>query len=305
MRFGMWAFAPALLFDDGGGAGAGASSGGNTGATPPASPDGGTPSTTPGAAGTPATAQPGSGTPSGAPAKKRYEYDEDRSNWVPSHVIREARQKEAERRAQIERELEYERRRVAALTGVSMPKPPESPEVAQVREQFFQIFPQFKALADLDPEKLAKVAGFDFEALQRANQETAQRIWTNHGTRATQVFEAKAKELYGEIEPKQLKRMISAFAAEAQEDQQVLQRYEAGDFTVIEEWLADWSKGFIDPIRKQATQPTPGQLAARRLPRAGGGGAAVGQKPPSLKPSDGEKFHNAAFEAFQRSIGGR
>lgn len=300
MRFGKWAFSPVLCFDVEGG-GAGAPSGGNgQGATPPASTGGGTPSGTPGGSPSGAPAQPGSGTPSGEPAKPSgFTYKEDRSNWVPSHVVRER----TEKAKQLERELEYERRRVAALTGVPMPKPPANPEHEQIRQQFFEMFPQFKTLAELDPEKLTKLMGFDFEALQRANQETSERIWANHGTRAVQTFEAKAKELYGAVEPKQLKRMINAFAAEVQEDADLTRRYEAGDFSIIDEWLGDWSKQFIEPIRKQASSPTPGQFAARRLPRAGGGSAVTGPKPPSLKPSDGDKFHEAAYEAFQRARG--
>lgn len=300
MRFGKWAFSPVLCFDADGG-GSGAPSGGNgSGATPPASTGGGTPTGQPSGApsGTP---NPGSGTPSGGGTgtSSGFTYKEDRSNWVPSHVVRER----TEKAKQLERELEYERRRVAALTGVPMPKPPANPEHEQIRQQFFEMFPQFKALAELDPEKLAKVMTFDFEALQRANQETSERIWANHGTRAVQTFEAKAKELYGAVEPKQLKRMINAFAAEVQDDPDMTRRYEAGDFSIIDEWLNDWKSQFIEPIRKQASSPTPGQFAARRLPRAGGGSAVAGPKPPSLKPSDGDKFHEAAFEAFQRARG--
>lgn len=207
-------------------------------------------------------------------------------------------EKERAQRAQIERELDFHRRQVAALTGVQMPKPPANPEHEQIKQQFFEIFPQFKAVADLDLDKLSKLTQFDFEALQRANQQTSEQIWASHGQRAAQTFEAKVKELYGEIEPKQVQRIINAFVAEASEDADLRRRYEVGDFSVIDEWLGDWSKGLIDPIRKAATQPTPGQLAARRLPRAGGGSAVVGPKPPSLKPSDGDKYHNAAFNAF-------
>ena len=304
MRFGFWTLALPCFDTEGGGGAGSPAGGGNTGAPSPASTSG-TPAGTPAPSATPGTpggtAQPGSGTPSGG-GSQGFTYKEDRSNWVPSHVLRERMEKERAERARIERDLEFHRRQVAALTGVK-PQPIPNPEHDAIKEQFLAVFPQFKGLLEGDlMEKIQKIAGFDIEALQRANQETQERVWATHGTRAVQTFESKVKELYGDdVGPKQMRRILSAFAAEAQDDAEMTRRYELGDFSVIDEFLADWSKGFIDPIRKSATQPTPGQVAARRLPRAGGGSAVVGPKPPTVKPSDGDKFHGAAFAAFQNS----
>lgn len=297
MRFGFGRPTPdeVCYFDtpDAGGGGAPA---GNSGATPAASP--GTASTPPPAS-TAAPTTPGAG----GGGKSAFTYPEDRSNWVPSHVLRERTEKARQQLEQAQRDLDYERRRVAALSGVEMPKPRLTQEQEQIRREFVELFPEYAALAKLDPAKLEKLTQMDFDALQRANQETSQRIWTNHGTQAVQYFADRIKGAYGaDVAPTTMKRVLNAFAAECGENARMLQRYEAGDFSVIDEFMSDWTKGFIEPIRKTATQPTPGQIAARKLPR-GGGGATVSAKPPSLKPSDGDKFHNAAFEAFQRSQG--
>ena len=298
MRFGMWRTTPDLVcyFETEGG-GSGAPAAGNPGATPAASP-GGTPS--PSTAGNAAPTTPGAG---GTGGKSIFTYPEDRSNWVPSHVLRERSDKFRQQQEALQRDLEYERRRVAALTGIEPPKPRLSQEQEQIRREFFELFPEYAGLAKLDASKLEKIAQLDFDAIQRANQETSQRIWTNHGTQAVQYFSGKIKNAYGaDVAPTTMKRVLNAFVAECGENAQMLQRYEAGDFSVIDEFMADWTKGFIDPVRKSATQLTPGQVAARKLPR-GGGGATVAAKPPSLKPSDGDKYHSAAFEAFQRSQG--
>lgn len=298
MRFGMWRTTPDLVcyFETEGGGGGGAATGGNSAGTPPPASGG---ASTGDSGSSAASATGGSGTA----GKSVFTYPEDRSNWVPSHVLRERSDKFRQQQEALQRDLEYERRRVAALSGIEQPKPRLSAEQEQIRREFFELFPEYAGLAKLDASKLEKIAQLDFDAIQRANQETSQRIWTNHGTQAVQYFSGKIKDAYGaDVAPTTMKRVLNAFVAECGENVQMLQRYEAGDFSVIDEFMADWTKGFIDPVRKSATQLTPGQVAARKLPR-GGGSATVSAKPPSLKPSDGDKYHSAAFEAFQRSQG--
>lgn len=294
MRFGFGRQTPDLVcyFETEGG-GAGAPAAGNSGATP-AAPTGTPSAPAPGSNAGPATAGAGAG------AKPAFTYQEDRSNWVPSHVIRERTQKAEAARQQLERELDYERRRVAALTGVKPPAAPRNPAHEQIRQQFLEVFPEYEGLAKLDPAKLEKIMSMDVDALTRAQAQTQDRLWTNHGAQAVQLFAQEAKAIYGsDVQPKQMKRMLNAFIAECQDDPQMLQRYESGDPSVIKEFIADWGKDFVEPVRKLVSQPTQGQVAARRLPRSGSG-TAVTSRQPSLKPSD-PKIHDAAYEAFQRS----
>ena len=131
MKMLFWRLSPLFDDNDGGGAGAPAGSGASPAAPAAANPGG--------QSGTPAPSAPTGGapapTPAGQPGPRQYTYAEDRSNWVPSHVVRQR----SEALAQAQRELEFERRRVAALTGVTRPEAP-NPERDAIRNQLFQVY---------------------------------------------------------------------------------------------------------------------------------------------------------------------
>ena len=294
MKLGVFRLAAPYFDGEGGGAGAPAAP------VAPAAPTGGNP----GAPSSPApTGEPGSAAPAGQPQgqqPKHFTYKEDRSNWVPSHVVRQ-RTEELER---LKREYFVAQQRIAGLAGIKPPEPPVDPETAQIREQFNKLFPGLAKLEGLQ-EKLERLAGVDFEALQSSVQATNQQVWEAHGAAMLRTLVDKASEAYGgqTLEPKAQKRLANAFAFELQEDPEMRARYEAGDVSVIDEFLKDYTGTLLDPYRKAtAAAAAPATIAARRLPRGGGSSAIVGARPASLKPSDAN-FHKSAFDTFVKRSG--
>lgn len=253
--------------------------GGQPAAPPPSGPVGAPPAPAP------------AGQPDGQPAQ--YTYKEDRSNWVPSYVVRER----TEALDKANRELDFERRRVAALTGVQMPTAAD-PQSEELRAQFAKHFPKLAKLESL-ADKLEKAAEFDYDGVQSSQQQ----VWVAHGNQALQTLTDKVRQAYGgaDLSPKALQRIQRSFVNEIAEDPQMEARYRAGDLTIIDEFLAEWKSGVLDPYRRTtAAAAQPGRPEARRLPRGGGGSAVVGGAPPTVKPSDGDAFHKAAFARLQQ-----
>lgn len=278
--------------------------------------DDGNPGGSPAAPAAPAGAPAGGGNPgapapapSGSPAApaaqpqaqpKGFTYKEDRSNWVPSHVVRQ-RTQELER---LKQEHFAAQQRIAALAGVQGPTAPVDPEVAAIREQFSKMFPGLAKLEGMQ-EKLEKIAGFDFENIGKSVEQVNNRMWENHGNQMSRILLDKAKDIYGgsDLGDKAKGRLINAFVWELQNDDELRGRYEAGDTSVLDEFLNDYKGTNLEPYRKTtAAAAAPNLLAARRLPRGGGSSAVVGARPASLKPGD-PNFHKSAFDRFRGEQG--
>ena len=232
-----------------------------------------------------------------APAVKKYAYDEDRSNWVPSHVVRERTQA----LQQLQRDLEYERQRVAALSGVKPPTPPRNPEQDAIRQQFFDLFPEMKELMD-KREALLKWSEADPGQLT-AISESQNQAWTAHGAQVLDRLEAEVKSVFGgaALDPKAMRRISVAFIHEVESDPQMRGRYEAGDLGIIREFVSDYKAGLLDPFTRSTSAATaPVRAAAARLPRGGGSSAITPGPARTLKPADGEAYHKGAWDRFQK-----
>jgi hypothetical protein len=185
---------------------------------------------------------------------------------------------------------------VAALSGVKPPAEPSDPEQEAIRSQFNKLYPglaKLEAMAD----KLEKAGNFDFDGIQNSQQQ----VWVAHGNQVLATLQEKVKAAYGgaDLTPKALQRISRAFVSEVGDDADMRARYEAGDLSIIDEFVKDFTGGLLDPYRRStaATAPAPGRFAARNLPRGGGSSAIVGARPATLKPSD-PGFHEAAFKRF-------
>jgi hypothetical protein len=289
MKIGLFALSFPLFNTEGGGAGAPAAPAGAP-AAPAGSPGGSSGTPAPGAPGQPAGA---SAAPPNAPPPG-FTYKEDRSNWVPSHVVRQR----TEELTKLQQQLAFEQQRVAALSGVKLPAPPRNPEHDQIRNQLYEIAPELKELAELK-EKIKALSGFDPKEFQ-ALKDSQQQSWQVYGNSTLRTLIDKAKEAYGgaDLSPKALRRISSAFASELQEDQEFRERYEAGDLSIIDEFIADYRGSVLDPYRRQsAAAAAPNMAAARRLPRGGGSTPVVGARPALLKPTD-PNFHQDAWKRF-------
>lgn len=272
------------------GPGADGTPSGAEGVTPPAAaPSGGTP-----AAVAPVVGAPGAVTP---PAARRYEYQEDRSTWVPPHRIREG----TERQAALQRELDLERSRVAALSGVQRPAAPEDAETQAIRAQFEKLYPGLAKL-NSQAEKLERLAELDPNDMTGAQE----HYWTSLGQQTLNRVDAEAQELFGggELTPFAKRTLHSAFAAFIQSDRELGQRYAAQDPKLVKDFFKEYQQGFLDPYRRQiTTQAAPRNERVRNLPRGGTSTAIPNGGPAPIKPADTDEFHGAAFKAMTQGRG--
>ncbi len=246
---------------------------------------------TPGAVVTPAVPAVQPQAPTG------FNYKEDRSNWVPSHVVRQA----TEKHRQIEQQLQYERQRVAALSGVQMPAAPRNPEHDAIRNQLLEVMPELKGYLDMQDKLKGLVEGFDPKEFASI-RESQNQSWAAQGNQTLRTLADKVKAAYGgaELPAKQLKRIASAFVTEIGEDAELRARYESGDMSIIDEFVADFTGGVLSPFqRQQAVAQQANRGIAARLPRGGGSSAVVGARPATLKPTDPD-YHKAAFKRFEQ-----
>lgn len=259
---------------------------------------------TPGDTSTPAPSAP-VGQPSTAPAPaaqpnaqpSQFTYKEDRSNWVPPHVQR----RYVDEAQRYQRELEYERQRVAALSGVKPPAPPPDPEADAIRQQFLKLFPEMKELMDAR-DKLKPWMEMDPKEIQELRT-SQQQAWELHGGQVLDLFEQKLRTAYGsaELKPEAVAMVQRMFVSTVETDPDLRARYDRGDLRVIDDFINAYKQGLLDPFHRSTTAAAaPVARAAARLPRGGGASAITGPKPPTVKPSDGEAFHKAAFDRFNQ-----
>jgi len=255
-RFGM-TFAPPIGFlFEGPAAGGGAPGGGAAAAPAGAAPTSPTSPT----AGAPAASSPTGAAPAWTPPKDKAEYDaaleaarrDARVNFVPSHRLTE----ETGKRQGLERDLATAQQRIRALSGLETLSPEQS-EAKKVRDAFFEMFPEFKALASLSPERLANLD----RALENGSAagDVVRNHWDNHAAR---VFDAVASQIEtalgidGQMSDRQYAGMVNSFRGWARDriqvDPKFQQRYEAADPALLSEFVKEFTEDWITPSRRLA-----------------------------------------------------
>lgn len=214
-------------------------------------------------------------TTTGQPAKK-YEYAEDRSNWVPSHRVSEISEKARkadEARVAAEARATERERQLHIMTG-GKPVDPEEAELEQIRARVVQLFP---VLGKLTEEQLDKVLGLAEQ--QDSVQDSNVKIWRNHAnTMLNGVYGEIEKGLGGgELSDRQRQKVYLAYRERAANDQDFLTRHEDGDQKLIQEFAKEWLDDFVEPARRMATQS---QIErGRRVPSGSRTGPTTTQKP--------------------------
>lgn len=188
----------------------------------------------------------GSGTP---PPSSKWE-DDPRAKGILADLQRErkARQDYERRVADAEARAAERERQVAALTNTRTPTKEEA-DVEAIRERFAQLFPGLAKLTEEQIDRLMEVAdrGEQLEA-------TTTNYWTNHGRNMlASVHSDIAKEL-GDLSDRQKKRINAAYVQEAEQDPNFLARHEAGDPTLIKEFVKNYLDDFVEPVRRKVTQ---------------------------------------------------
>ncbi len=203
-----------------------------------------------------------------------YTYKEDRSQWIPPYRLTE----ESTKRQQLETALEIERRRVQALTGVT-PQPPGAQKQEQIREAFFELFPQMRKFASLSDEQLDQLLNTP-DAIEQ-QRTTELRQWERHGdtqmaTLGDHVAAALGTDALDQEQAQDLRDAFSMWlkktvSTELQQtngaESRTLQRYEKGDPKLLEEFAGRYTKNWVEPARRQSTAAQ--TRRARPVPNSG------------------------------------
>lgn len=162
---------------------------------------------------------------------------------------RKARQEEATRRTTLETELATVRKQIQALTGAS-PKSESETEVEEIRAHFGKIFERLSRLDSPETfeqiEKLLKMLP--------VLEQTTQHYWGRHGTTVlTQIEKKVAEEIGGELTPRQIKRLRSAYVLEAETNPEFARRHEEDPDGLVAEFAKEWIEDWFEPSRRKAT----------------------------------------------------
>ena len=267
----------------------------------------------PGAAGTP--------NPSGDPGTARtgaaatgFTYQEDRSKWIPPHRLTEVSQKQqtAETRATaLNTELEQAKARIAALAGVN-PQDPQAMKSQEVRAAFEAMFPHLKPLLSMTSEQITALTKTP-EATQRASQ-AEQRQWQRHGNQQmaavyTDVAESMGIDKLDDDQKADLKDSFTSWLkskanAELQtsggQESATITRYEEGDAALLKEFVASYTKRWVEPARRTATANT--FPRTRAVPSSTGRTQVTTLERPAVFKTLDERLDYAAKLAKERGV---
>ena len=226
---------------------------------------------------TPST--PVSGTP-GTPHPDATKWDTERQG-----MLRDL-QKERQRSQGFEQqfgstkaELEQERKRIQALVGVNTPSA-EAQEAEQIKARFAQLYPQ---LAELTAEDLKALRGWQAQAGQF--EETTKAMWRDKARLMSSAVESRiAKELGGDLTPRQITNIRAAYVQAAETDPAFLARHEQGDLKLADEFATQFIEDWFEPARRKVTQQQVNQQ--RRVPSGRDRSAPGGPPLPKIDVND-------------------
>jgi hypothetical protein len=281
----------------------------------------GSPNSDPGSP-NPAPSAPGAGAPGGGGdpngGAPRFAYGEDRSRWIPPHRLEEQKSTYERQIGELRHQFDTMNGRVRALMGIDAPPDPRHEEI---RNTLAQIVPGLgpliknpallETLSKLTPEQaqdfVNRVQSGGFASM--AGTEDA--LWQRHAAEMTSFAIGEYAKAVG-IDPASMSsdRARRAFQINLsefiQEDRTGarLQRYERGDRSIINEFIADvrgvW--GGVPAQRQTVDDNARRAENARRLPSRGpqGGPASVSAGGEKKKMTSAE-VHEAARQALLAS----
>lgn len=243
----------------------------------------------------------------GAAVPGKYAYDEDRSNWIPPHRLKE----ETGKRQALETQIAERDKKIAALAGTSTPDA-KTEKAEQIKQAMFEMFPWAKRFSDLSDDQI--------NALLDAPKgvETAKHLehqqWERHSdTQMTSVFEQVADVMGAEsLNDEQKSDLRDGFAAwlrttcnkelQASDGQtsKTLSRYEKGDPALLAEFVKRYTANWVEPARRKATAQAVSRT--RAVPDARGRTPVTSVTKPAKFNSLDERLDYAAKLAKERGV---
>jgi hypothetical protein len=276
-------FGMQLLLDDPSD-GAGGGGGGTEGVKPGADND----ATKPGADGT--VKVPDTKVPAAKP-------DDSRERGILADLAKERKQRqqyEADLKAE-RAELARERGRVRALSGLE-PKSEDDEVDALVKARIAKLYPGIERMT---PEQIEKIMAVSERA--DALEAATEHHWTNHGRQMLNGLTTEAtKVLGGKLTDRQTTRLQQAYFQECQNDPKFLERHEAGDQTLITEFVKSYEEDFITPGRRAALAA---ETERRRNVPSARDRSVVGASGKKLDLSKDSDFAEAVSASFQKHGG--
>lgn len=276
-----------------GGAGDGEHDGGN----PPAKAGAPDPSAAGGA--------PGGRGPGGQPVETVPKYRLDETIAARDRFERESRETKAE--------VEKLRRYVATALGIADPNAPApakelTPREKAIQQRIFELIPELKDLKDLAQHAgslkglVEQMPAFERQTGQYWNRVAATMLeGMEDGIAALVLGDGKKG---ADLDPKMKARYRADFASWVGADPKRVERYEAIDRTLIDEYKAEVDEAVVQPLRRQY-----GAKAATRarqigkLPVAGNSSAPVaGVKKPAVPVGDADAAADAAWANLQERV---
>lgn len=219
--------------------------------------------------------------------------DDPRFKGVLGDLAKERKARQAAETKAAERESAYatERRRVLALAGAE-PKSEQDAADEAVRERFKQLYPKLGSLDDDKIDRLLKLA-------DRADslEDATSHHWQAHARKMLDgAISGMQKALGGDLTDRQKARLEKAYAQEAQTNPEFLARHEAGDATLVDEFVKEFVEDFVEPGRRKALADEQNRM--RRVPSSRDR-SVVGQGGKKLDLSKDEDFAEAAVASFK------
>lgn len=208
--------------------------------------------------------KPSEGTKPGAGGSKPVEDPRIKGLIEDLRKERVARQKFENDHRTTSAELERERKRVLALSGIE-PRTKEQDDEALIRQRMETLYPWMKDLTSEDIQALKASQG---QIAEIRNATTTQ--WKAHGQKMlTAVTGSIQKALGGsKLSERQADRIQRAYVEEARSNPEFLSRHESGDQTLIDEFVQGWLEDFVEPGKRSALQQ---ETQSVRRPRVPGG----------------------------------
>lgn len=208
---------------------------------------------------------------------------------------RAARQKWERDHGTTKAELELERKRVLALSGVN-PKSKDEEDEALIRERLNRLYP---GLAELTPDdlKALRESRVQMNEMRAATTHT----WTNHARKMlSSVTSSVEKSLGGKLSDRQRDRIERAYVEEAKADPAFMQRHEAGDPKLVDEFVKGWLDDFVEPGKRQAQAA---DIARRPRVPSGKDRSIVGADNKPIDVKDDKQVEDMLVKGFRERGG--